>query len=64
MKGALVWLYAQTEQPDRAIELLDDYYVAQGVYGLAAFHDVLLFSDALGNDPRYQALLEQAGITW
>jgi len=60
----LVWLYAQTGQPDRAIALFEDYYVGQGVYGLAANHDVMLFSDALGDDPRYQALLERAGITW
>ena len=62
--SVLVWSYAQTGQPDRAIELFDDYYVGQGAIGLAAFNDVLMFSDALGDDPRYQALLEEAGITW
>ena len=62
--SGLVWLYAQTGQPDRAIDLFEEYYVGQGAYGLAAFQDVLSFSDALGDDPRYQALLEQAGITW
>ncbi len=62
--GFLVWLNAQTGQPDRAIELFDDYYVGQGAYGVAAYFDVLFFSDALGDDPRYQALLEEAGITW
>ena len=60
----LAWPYAQTGQPDRAIELFDDYYVGQGAYGLAAIFDVLWFSDLLGDDPRYQALLEEAGITW
>ena len=58
------WLYAQTGQPDRAIELFDEHYVGQGAYGLAALNNVLFSSDALGDDPRYQALLEEAGITW
>lgn len=62
--SGLVWLYAQTGQPDRAIDLFEEYYVGQGAYGMAAFQDVLSFSDALGDDPRYQALLEEAGITW
>ena len=26
--------------------------------------NVLFTSDPLGDDPRYQALLEEAGITW
>ena len=59
--GTLIWLYAHTGQPDRAIELFDDYNVGKGAYGLAALFDVLSFSDALGDDPRYQALLEEAG---
>jgi len=63
-KGHLVWLYAQTGQPDRAIESFDDYYVGQGAYGLGALVHVLYASDPLGDDPRYQALLEEAGITW
>ncbi len=63
-QDGLVWLHAQTGQPDRAIELFDDYYVGQGAYGLAAFNDVSLWSDLLRDDPRYQALLQQAGITW
>ena len=60
----MIWLYTRTGQPDRAIELFNDYYVGQGAYGLAAFVDVLFSSDPLGGDPRYQALLDQAGIAW
>jgi len=60
----LIWLYSQTGQPDRAIELFDDYYVGQGAYGRAAQAHVQFISDIARDDPRYQALLEQAGITW
>ena len=60
----LIWLYAQTGQPDRAIELFEGLRVEQGQYGFAALADALFSSDALGDDPRYQALLEEAGITW
>ena len=59
----LVWLYAQTGQPDRAIEIFENSLIRPGAYGLGAVLD-LLYSDLLGDDPRYQALLEEAGITW
>ena len=48
---------------DRAIELFE-VYVRQGAYGLAATDHVLYVSDLVRDDPRYQALLEEAGITW
>ena len=39
-------------------------FVRPGAYGVAALADALYASDLLGDDPRYQALLEEAGITW
>ena len=57
------WLYAQTGQSDRAIELFEDL-VEPGAYGFLALYHVEYASDLLGGDPRYQALLEEAGITW
>ena len=60
----MIWLYAQTGQHGRAIETLEDVYVRPGAYGVAALLHVMYTSDLLGDDPRYQALLEQAGITW
>ena len=59
----LIWLYSQTGQPDRAIELFEDL-VGQGAYGQAARAHLLFTSDIVRDDPRYRALLEQAGITW
>ena len=56
--------YVQTGQHGRAIETFEDLYVQPGAYGLAALVHVLHASDLLGDDPRYQALLEEAGITW
>ena len=60
----MIWPYAQSGQHDRAIETLEDLYVRPGAYGLAALVHVMYASDLLGDDPRYQALLEEAGITW
>ena len=59
----LIWLYAHSGQPDRAIELFEDY-VRQGAYGWSAATHARSSSDRVRDDPRYQALLEQAGITW
>ena len=57
------WFYASVGQPDRAIDLLEQQ-VAVGDIGNTALSHVLDYSDLLGDDPRYQALLEEAGITW
>ncbi len=58
-----IWLYSQTGQPDRAIELFEDL-VGQGAYGFAALYHLQYTTDIVRDDPRYQALLEEAGITW
>ena len=58
------WLFAQTGQVDRYIELFERSYVRAGAYGPASRDHELLTSDLPGDDPRYQALLEEAGITW
>ncbi len=58
-------LNVQTGHPDRAIELLESDDFRMGAYGSAARTHVLQhLADFLGDDPRYQALLEEAGITW
>ena len=63
-RRALIWLYANTGQGDRALELFGEY-VRGGAPMLAAVYHVLYgMGDLLGDDPRYQALLEEAGITW
>ncbi len=59
----LAWLYANVGQPDRAIDLIEEQ-LEQGDVGNAALDYVSNYSDLLGDQPRYQALLEQAGITW
>ena len=59
----LAWLYANVGQTDRSIELLE-VQLGQGSVGDLALSHVLNYSDLLGDDPRYQALLEEAGITW
>ncbi len=42
-----------------------EYLVSQGAYGRAAQERTYeSLDDLLGADPRYQALLEEAGITW
>ena len=58
-----IWLYSHTGQPDRAVELFEEY-VRQGAYGMAAYIHTFYVTDLLREDPRYQALLDEAGITW
>ena len=58
----LAWWYANVGQPDRAIDLIEQQ-LEQGNVGNAALDYVSYYSDLLGDQPRYQALLEQAGIT-
>jgi hypothetical protein len=58
-----IWLYDRIGQPDRVIGLFQDL-VRPGAYGLAAYAHVYYATDLVRADPRYQALLEQAGITW
>ena len=59
----MIQLYAQTGQADQAIGLFGNL-VRQGAYGRATTFRQSYISDLLGDDPRYQALLEEAGITW
>ena len=61
-RGQIV-MYAESGQPDRAIELFEAV-VRSGAYGWAGSTHSLPTGDLLGDDPRYQALLEEAGITW
>jgi hypothetical protein len=61
-RGQIV-MYAESGQPDRAIELFEAV-VRSGAYGWAGNTHSLPTEDLLGDDPRYQALLEEAGITW
>lgn len=61
-RGQIV-MYAESGQPDRAIELFE-VFVRSGAYGWAGHAHSLPTGDLLGGDPRYQALLEEAGITW
>jgi hypothetical protein len=65
--GASVRLSVRTGNPDRAVELLSreggDFQM--GAYGATArTHVVERLADFLGDDPQYQALLAEAGITW
>ena len=56
--------YAGTGQLDRANDAFEAL-LRNGAYALLAkFRSVPRPSDALDNDPRYQSLLEEAGITW
>ena len=59
----LIWAYAQSGQSEHAIELFANL-VRQGAYGWAANFHMQFASDLLGDNPRYQALLDEAGITW
>lgn len=58
-----VFLYGATGQHDRAIDLVQEV-VRAGALELTAYGHVLTTSELLGDNPRYQALLEEAGITW
>ena len=60
---ALIWMYALSGQLDRSVELFADL-VRPGAYGWAAHTHVRFTSGLLGDHSRYQALLEEAGITW
>ena len=62
--SVVMWAYRLSGQPDRAIEIFENSRIRPGAYGLAALVHALGASDLLGDDPRYQALLEEAGITW
>ena len=59
----LAWLYANLGQPDRALDLIETELQA-GQVGLTALSHATGSFKLLGDDPRYQALLEEAGITW
>ena len=58
-----IWLYSHTGQPDRAVELFEEY-VRQGGYGMMALLHMFYSLDLLRDDPRYQAFLDEAGVTW
>ena len=61
----LLWLYIHSGQADRYFELFEQSLIRVGAYGYAAMNHVESnLGDLLGDDPRYQALLEEAGITW
>ena len=59
----LSWLYANVGQLDRSIDSLEAQ-LEEGSLGNWVLGHVLNFFDLLGDQPRYQALLEEAGITW
>ena len=59
----LMTFYAGTGQRERALEAFESL-VQGGEIAAAGLWDVLWIRDLLGDDPRYQALLEEAGITW
>ena len=54
----------ETGQFERALALFGEI-VREGLYGgMSVFDAQSDPSDLLRDDPRYQALLEEAGITW
>lgn len=61
-RGQII-IYAESGQPGRAIELFDAL-IRSGAYGWAGSTHSLPFGALLSDDSRYQALLEEAGITW
>ena len=56
-------ILALSGQADRLLERFE-FRVRQGAYGRAAMNHVEWMRAVLGDDPRYQALLQEAGITW
>ena len=58
-----VQILAVSGQVDRLLEGFESV-VSQGRFGRAANNHVEWSRDLLGGDLRYQALLEEAGITW
>ena len=60
---AQLWLYARSGQPDRAIDWFE-VLIDQGALYIAAQLHVMFAGEVLGEAPRYQALLQEAGITW
>ena len=62
---SLPWV-AATGQRERALERVDRYVQERNYFQFAYSHrrGITGTSDLLGDDPRYQALLEEAGITW
>ena len=63
-RNTLVFLGINAGQPESAIELIESF-VGPGAYGRAAQNHVRSrLGDLVGDDPRYQPLLEEAGITW
>ena len=56
-------IYAGTGQRERALEAFESM-VLDGRFNWAASSHVLWTADLLDDDPRYQALLAEAGITW
>lgn len=61
-RGQII-MYAESGQTDRAVELFDAL-IRSGAYGWAGSTHSLPFGALLSDDSRYQALLEEAGITW
>ena len=59
----LSFIYAGTGQRERALEAFEN--LVQGRrFDWAARVDAIWTGELLADDPRYQALLEEAGITW
>ena len=56
--------YAATGQAERAFQIIDGLAGEGDHFSVAGVHRIGRIGDLLGNDPRYQALLEQAGIIW
>ena len=61
--GDLAWWYSNVGQVEPALDLIEAEIEA-GHIGLMALSHATGTLNALRDDPRYQALLEEAGITW